>query len=159
MESEETKQKLKDLKQIANFMDSSYRIPFFNISFGWDSIVGLMPGIGDIFTSLITIYILVQAFILQVPLIILVRMFINIFLDTILGFIPVIGDLFDVFFKANLINVSLLEDYAQKSKDTLKISFLYVSSFGIMLAIIMIFISAIIVSIGYGTYQLILSLK
>jgi NAD/NADP transhydrogenase beta subunit len=97
-----------DLELLARWTDTVFRIPGLNIRFGLDAIVGLIPGVGDILTSLASLYILSAANRYNVPRITLARMATNIVLDTLIGAIPFVGDLFDAFWKSNQRNVELL---------------------------------------------------
>lgn len=86
-----------------------FRIPGTNFRFGLDSIIGLVPGIGDLAVSTLGAYALLLAFRLRAPLPILARMLLNIGVDTVLGAVPLIGDLFDATWKANTRNRRVLE--------------------------------------------------
>jgi hypothetical protein len=96
------------LEAIAHWTDTVFRIPGLNIRFGLDAILGLIPGVGDIFTSLASLYILSAANRYSVPRITLARMATNIVLDTLIGALPLVGDLFDAYWKSNQRNVELL---------------------------------------------------
>ncbi len=80
--------------------------------FGVDPLVGLIPGVGDIVTGLFSVLMLLHGFRLRVPKVVLARMTINVGLDLVAGAVPVIGDLFDAGYKANLRNLALLERHA-----------------------------------------------
>jgi Domain of unknown function (DUF4112) len=97
-----------ELELLARWTDTVFRIPGLNIRFGLDAILGLIPGAGDIVTSLASLYILSAANRYNVPRITLARMATNILLDTLVGAIPLVGDLFDVYWKSNRRNVDLL---------------------------------------------------
>ena len=97
-----------ELELLARWTDTVFRIPGLNIRFGLDAILGLIPGAGDILTSLASLYILGAANRYNVPRITLARMATNILLDTLVGAIPLVGDLFDVYWKSNRRNVDLL---------------------------------------------------
>ena len=101
-------QTLRRLDRFAHLSDNAYRIPFIGRRIGLDGIVGLVPGIGDAVTALAALYPLVEAWRLGVPATLLVRMLGNIGCDSILGAVPIAGDLFDFAFKANRRNVALL---------------------------------------------------
>lgn len=90
-------------------MDSAYRVPGTAIRFGWDPVVGLVPGVGDVATSSFAVAILYHAYRLGVPRVVLVRMVLNILLDLVIGLVPVIGDVADVAWKSNSLNLGLLE--------------------------------------------------
>lgn len=91
-------------------MDSSFRIPNTSIRFGWDSIIGLIPGVGDIITTIISFYIVSKAQRLGVSPWTTARMGLNILIDAALGSMPFVGDVFDLFYKANQRNIRLIEE-------------------------------------------------
>jgi hypothetical protein len=97
-----------DIELLAHWTDSVFRIPGLGLRFGLDAILGLIPGLGDLATSLASLYILSAAGRYKVPRITLARMALNILLDTLVGAIPLVGDLFDAFWKSNRRNVELL---------------------------------------------------
>ena len=97
-------------------MDRAVKIPGTRLSFGLDALLGLLPGAGDALTGLIqTGLVLVALRHYHVPKIVAARMVANVLLDTTVGAIPFLGDLFDMGFKANTRNVLLLEPYRQKA--------------------------------------------
>ncbi len=100
-----------DVEFIARWMDSAFRIPGVGIRFGLDSVIGLLPGVGDAATALASLYILAAANRYGLGRAAQLRMALNIAIDAVLGAVPVIGDLFDVYWKANLRNVALLRGH------------------------------------------------
>jgi hypothetical protein len=105
----------KSLDQLSNLMDGVFRIPGIGWRFGLDAIVGLIPGIGDTATTLVSFYILAAAVRYRVPKVTLLRMATNIGIDYLLGAVPFVGDLFDAFWKSNQMNVALLKERATVS--------------------------------------------
>src|SRR3954468_7234604 len=101
--------RLKRLRRLATLMDAAVVIPGTTIRFGWDAVVGLIPGGGDAVSAAISSYIVVQGVQLGVPLPIALRMVFNVAVDFVLGTVPVAGDVFDVLWRANLMNVALIE--------------------------------------------------
>lgn len=104
-------EQMKKLDQLAVLLDSSITIQGTKWKFGLDGIVGLIPGVGDLATGASSAYILFHALKMGVPLPVLMRMGFNIILESVIGTIPVVGDLFDIVFKANLRNVNLMRSY------------------------------------------------
>lgn len=100
--------KTADLDALATLTDSAFRIPGLNIRFGIDSIIGLIPGLGDFITTLMSLYVLAAGVRYGVPRATLARMGINVAIDAVVGAIPLLGDVFDVFWKANMKNVALI---------------------------------------------------
>ena len=90
-------------------MDSAYRVPGTSIRFGWDPIVGLVPGVGDVATASFAVAILYHAFRLGVPGVVLARMLVNVLIDLAAGLVPVAGDVADIAWKSNSLNLALLE--------------------------------------------------
>jgi Domain of unknown function (DUF4112) len=99
---------LEHLDQLAYWLDDRFRVPGTGFRVGLDGLVGLIPGIGDAATNAITAYIIFQAWRLGVPRSVLMRMLANLGIDFVVGLVPVLGDLFDVGFKANRRNARLL---------------------------------------------------
>jgi hypothetical protein len=97
------------LRRYAVLLDSQFRVPGTNIRFGLDAIFGLVPGIGDISTPVFAGLLLLQGVRMRLPLIVQARMVLNAAIDMLAGFVPLIGDLVDIGFKANLRNLALLE--------------------------------------------------
>ena len=105
------------LERLSWLMDDLIKIPGFNWRFGLDALVGLIPGFGDTATSLVSFYILVSAVRYRVPKVTLLRMGLNIAIDYLLGSVPLVGDVFDAWWKSNQMNVALLSKRATVSAD------------------------------------------
>ena len=101
---------LKRLRWLANILDTAVRLPG-GFRFGADSIIGLAPGVGDAATGLIACYFVYEAHRLGLPKAKLMRMGGNVALDVVFGALPVLGDLFDTIFKANVRNLRIIEDH------------------------------------------------
>ncbi|MEZ5568657.1 MAG: DUF4112 domain-containing protein [Halioglobus sp.] len=99
------------LRRYARLMDSSIRLPF-GARIGLDSVIGLVPGLGDIAGAIFSSVILIHAWRGGVSLPVMLRLLANVLLEVVVGSVPVIGDLFDMAFKANERNVRILERYA-----------------------------------------------
>jgi hypothetical protein len=96
------------LRRLAQRMDSAIRLPIIGVRVGWDSILGLIPGVGDAAALLPAGYIVKEAHRMGASRSVLTRMAGNIGIDLVIGTIPLLGDLFDIGWKANLRNVDLL---------------------------------------------------
>jgi len=90
-------------------MDSAYRVPGTAIRFGWDPIVGLIPGVGDAATASFAVAVLYHAYRLGVPRVVLARMMLNTLIDLAAGLVPFAGDIADIAWKSNALNLALLE--------------------------------------------------
>ena len=111
--------KLTKLRRVSRILDNAIAIPGTKISFGLDPILGLLPGGGDTVTGGIAAYIVVEAAKMGIPREILWKMVGNILIDSFAGTVPVVGDIFDLGWKANIKNIELLEkhlDIAQSNQ-------------------------------------------
>mgnify|MGYP003406541042 CR=1 FL=1 len=110
--------KLTRLRRVSKILDNAIAIPGTKISFGLDPILGLIPGGGDTITGGIAAYIVVEAARMGVPREILGKMVSNIVIDSFAGTVPVVGDLFDLGWKANVKNLELLEKHLDITKSS-----------------------------------------
>ena len=101
---------------LAQVLDRSIRVPGTDIRIGLDPIVGLIPGFGDAVASLAGSMIMFLAAQLHVPKIVLVRMSVNIAINGAIGSIPLLGDLFSVWFQSNVKNLDLLERHVEDER-------------------------------------------
>jgi hypothetical protein len=99
----------KRVRVLAKLLDNSISIPGTGWKIGFDPIVGLIPGIGDLIGAILSGYIILEAARAEISTLTLARMLGNVGLDTILGAVPALGDFFDAAWKANTKNVALLE--------------------------------------------------
>ncbi len=99
-------------RALARILDTAVGIPGTKIRLGLDPVLGLVPGAGDVASAMLSAYIVLVAANKGAPRPVIWRMLGNIAVDTALGSVPVLGDLFDVAFKSNIRNVELLERYA-----------------------------------------------
>jgi hypothetical protein len=99
----------RNLDLLSHLLDDFLRIPGTQIRFGLDGIVGLIPGVGDIIGAMASWIIILAAWLRGVPRVTLARMLANVAIETIVGTIPVLGDAFDIAWKANRKNFALLE--------------------------------------------------
>jgi hypothetical protein len=100
--------RLERLERLAHRMDRAFRIPGTKVRFGWDSILGLLPGVGDTAALLPAGYILWTAYRMDVSPVTLALMVKNIGVDWFVGLFPLVGDILDVGYKSNTRNAALL---------------------------------------------------
>jgi Domain of unknown function (DUF4112) len=105
---------LERLRAIARLLDSAIEIPGTRYRFGLDALIGLVPGIGDAAGAILSSFIIMQAARLGAPTATLVRMVGNVAVEMLVGLVPLLGDLFDVGWKANIRNVNLLEEHLRR---------------------------------------------
>lgn len=106
--------RLQRIDKLGKWLDARYRIPGTRIRFGYDGLLGLVPGIGDTLTLLLSAYIVREGFALKLPLSAKAKMLWNIFVDWLVGLIPIVGDLLDVGYKGNLKNIRLIKEHYRR---------------------------------------------
>jgi hypothetical protein len=107
-------QRLAQVKWLATMMDDAFRIPGTPLRFGWDSVLGFFPAVGDVLTSALSLLIVHHAWQTGASKLVLARMLGNVGLDFTIGAIPLLGDMFDFAFKANRKNARLLEQHLNR---------------------------------------------
>ena len=110
----ETSQSVTRLEGLARLMDGAFVLPGINIRVGLDVIIGMVPVAGDVVSSVISSYMIWEARQLGAPKWLIARMMANTLLDTTVGAIPILGDAFDVMFRANMKNMALLRRHMEK---------------------------------------------
>lgn len=133
------------LETLSTYLDGLFRVPGTGWRFGLDSLIGLIPNVGDTLTSLASFYILFAGVRYGVPKITLLRMAFNIGLDYLVGTIPFIGDAFDFFWKANKQNMDLIRERATGKDVGTTGDYIFV--FAVIGILIAILIGSILVSL------------
>ncbi len=104
--------RLARIRRLAWLLDGALRVPGTRFRFGLNSLIGLAPAAGDAALTAISLYIIYEARQIGLPNAQLARMLGNVAIEAVAGSVPVLGDLFDVTFKANLRNIALIDAYA-----------------------------------------------
>jgi hypothetical protein len=130
---------LDTLRRWARIFDSAFRIPGTQITFGIDPILGLIPGLGDLASPLLSLFFIWHGLRLRVPKVVLARMVLNVVIDAGVGAIPVVGDVFDVAWKANDWNLALLERHAMPGGRPTSGDYLFVT-----LCVLVVIVAAIL---------------
>jgi hypothetical protein len=142
------KTKSRFIERLGWFLDESITLPG-GYKIGVDGFIGLIPGIGDFIGGLLSSVIIYKAHQIGVPRMVLGRMIINMMIDTVLGAIPIAGDVFDFVWKANKRNVALLEDYQLQPKEVYRKSVIQnVLFIALLLGILVLMIALISWVIG-----------
>jgi hypothetical protein len=105
------RERIARIDALATLLDTAFVLPGTNLRFGLDGLLGLVPGIGDIVTTAMSLYIVHEARELGAPGHVIARMLGNVALDGIIGAVPLVGDIFDVMWRANRRNMRLLQDW------------------------------------------------
>lgn len=133
---DELQRRLVRLRNLARVYDAGIRIPGTRFEFGLDPLVGLVPGLGDAVGAGLATYIVFEAARSGVPRSVLVRMLLNVGIDALIGAFPVVGDLFDAAWKANLKNVDLLEEHLADPRATRHASRRLLVAIGLVLLLV-----------------------
>ena len=120
-------QRLELIRKVSQLLDSALVLPGTSFRFGLDPILGLFPFLGDLVSPLFTIGVIWQARDLGIPRVVQLRMIFNVAIDTLLGMIPLAGDLFDFAWKSNIMNLALLERHAYEEHPASTEDWLFVS--------------------------------
>lgn len=102
------------VRTVSNLLDEAFRVPGTNFRFGLDPVLSIIPVGGDAAAALISLYIVVEAYLMDVPRHVLARMMANIIIDTFGGSVPILGSLFDATWKANRRNRELFENHVER---------------------------------------------
>ena len=105
---------LRRMQTVANLLDSAFEIPGTKQRVGIDAFIGLVPGVGDIVTTLLSTYVIWEARNLGLPRFALARMICNLAIHAGVGAIPVVGDLFDSFFRVNQRNMRIVRAHLNR---------------------------------------------
>ena len=107
-------QRLARLEALAKLLDVAFILPGTNIRYGIDGLIGLIPVVGDLIATAISLWLVREARALGAPWHVTARMLANVALDGVVGIVPLAGDAFDVMFRANMRNVRLLRRWLDK---------------------------------------------
>ena len=135
MKIDRSEQSLDGLRRMARLLDAAFRVPGTQLTCGLDPLIGLIPGLGDLASPLLTIWILWQAATMRVPKIVLARMVLNALIDAVVGAIPVVGDAFDFAWKSNEWNMALLERHVVPGGRATSADYLFVTICVLIVAI------------------------
>jgi hypothetical protein len=146
-------ERLRRLRSLAWLLDNSIPLPG-GWRIGLDALIGLVPGIGDAIGAVLSAFIINEARVLGAPRSVLVRMAINVLIETVIGAIPFAGDLFDAAYKANAKNVALLERYQLDPTGSRRSSRAFVFFFSLALILFVLAMIALPVLIVVALVQL-----
>jgi len=144
MSSSSDQEVLARVRGLARLLDTSIRLPG-GFRIGWDAVLGLVPGVGDGAGALLSAYIVLQAVRLGASREVLTRMVGNVALEAVVGAMPLLGDVFDAAFKANVRNVHLLEAHLAAPGTTRRASRAWVV--GVVVVLLALFSLAMVLAI------------
>ncbi|HEY9853674.1 MAG TPA: DUF4112 domain-containing protein [Leptolyngbyaceae cyanobacterium] len=144
---------LQRLRNLSNLLDNAIPIPGTDYRIGIDPILGLIPGGGDTIAAVLSAYIVIEAARLGLPRESLIRMVFNLIVDTALGSLPFLGDIFDATWKANIKNLALIESHLalpQKSKKVDRVFLIFLIIALMLIVMTVTFISVVLFKLILG---------
>jgi len=141
--------RLDALRSLKRWLDEAFHVPGTPIRFGWDPIIGLVPGVGDLLTALFSGAIILQAHRMRLPRVVILRMLLNVVIDLAVGIVPLVGDVADVFWKSNTKNFALLELHADEVRPPSASDWLFV--LGVLAIIVVIALIPLVVLYWLGS--------
>jgi hypothetical protein len=118
VDSEKTSSSSRNLERLAWWLDNAFEVPGTRFRIGFDALIGLVPGLGDLLGTALSAYIVAAAARRGVPGSVLTRMALNVGIEAVVGALPLVGDLFDAWWKANQRNVELVRRYETGPRPT-----------------------------------------
>ena len=146
MRQQMTNPSAEGLRSFARLLDAAVAIPGTDIRFGLDSVIGLVPGLGDLAGAAMSGYIVLASARLGAPAPVLVRMVANVAIDAVVGSMPLLGDLFDVGWRANVRNTDLLDRHLAAPVATKRASVGVVA--GIVLLLVLLAAGAVVLTVA-----------
>lgn len=141
-------QTLQHLRQFSRVLDSAIGIPGTRFRFGLDPILGLIPGGGDTVGAILSAYIVFRAAQIGVPTESLGKMVTNILVEALLGTVPLVGDVFDMGWKANIRNVELLEAHLGSPEPTTSANLGFIVLALVALILVVVLLAMVTVAIA-----------
>jgi hypothetical protein len=104
------------IDSLASLLDTAFVLPGTSVRFGFDALIGLFPAVGDLITTALSLFIVHEAYQLGAPNHVIARMLGNVALDGVFGAVPLVGDAFDVLWRANRRNMRLLREWLERDE-------------------------------------------
>ncbi|MBF9140649.1 DUF4112 domain-containing protein [Hymenobacter properus] len=139
-------ERLRWVERIARLMDSQFRLPGTRFRFGLDPLLGLLPIVGDASSTVVSVALLITMFRHGASGAVVVRMALNILIDTVVGGIPILGNVFDFAYKSNERNVALLRRHYAEGRHS-------GSGKGLVL-LLLLFTAGLLALVAWGSYVL-----
>lgn len=99
------------IERLVDLLDQRFQLPGTKVRFGYDALLGLVPVIGDFLGALLGVAVVFEALRMRAPVQVVARMIVNLWLESAIGSVPLVGDVWDVWFKANRRNLKLLQKH------------------------------------------------
>ena len=135
---------LEALQRFAVLMDEQFAIPGIGTRIGLDALIGFVPGVGDAGGALLSSWIILGALRHRVPAVHVLRMILNVALDTVVGAVPVLGDVFDIFFKENVDNVALILRHRDATRPPRGLAGIWLAAAGIAAFLLALFLATLL---------------
>jgi hypothetical protein len=148
-------ERIERLKKFAWWLDACLVIPGTQFRIGIESIVGLIPGIGDVLGALSSGFLVFEAWRMRVSSPLLLRMLLNIGVELLIGAIPIVGDVFDFIWKANQRNLALLERELKDPIRSHRRNLAFVVLIFLVISFMMVFVVSVVIAMVYTLRELI----
>jgi hypothetical protein len=152
-DSEEQARSARSLERLAWWLDNAFQIPGTRFRIGFDALIGLVPGLGDLVGAGLSAYIVAAAAKRGIPTSVLARMVVNVLIEAVVGAVPIFGDLFDAAWKANQRNVGLVRQYESVPRRTRQQSWLVVGLWVVAAISVVVVVAAVVLAVLRWTWQ------
>jgi hypothetical protein len=132
-------------ERLVRFLDDGFTVPGTRFRVGFDAILGLVPPIGDIVTTASSVALLWVAWERRLPYSVMSRMVVNLAIDALVGAIPILGDIFDLVFKANRRNLDLIEAHSGGTRESSRGGRMFLAL--VAAAVVAILVTSIVLSL------------
>ncbi len=139
-------ERLRWVERVARLMDSQFRLPGTRFRFGLDPLLGLLPVVGDVSSTVVSVALLMTMMRHGASGAVVVRMALNILIDTVVGAIPILGNIFDFAYKSNERNVALLRRHYAEGR--------HGGSGKALVALLLLGLAALVALVGWGSFVL-----
>jgi hypothetical protein len=140
------------LKRVGYLMDESIRLPG-GFRIGWDPIIGLIPGFGDLVGITVSSYVALSAARAGASIAVLGRMLVNLALEIVVGSIPLVGDLFDGVFKANVRNLRLMDAHLASPQTAKRRSVVWLTTLLVLIIVVAVVLMIAVIAVLVWTWR------
>jgi hypothetical protein len=152
-DTEDRTRSARNLERLAWWLDNAFQVPGTRFRIGFDALIGLVPGLGDLVGAGLSAYIVAAAAKRGMPTSVLARMVANVFVEAFVGAVPIFGDLFDAAWKANQRNVDLVRRYEAVPRRTQRQSRIVVGLWMLAAIAVVVVVAAFVLAVLRWTWQ------
>jgi hypothetical protein len=152
-ESDDRTKSARNLERLAWWLDNAFEVPGTRFRIGFDALIGLVPGVGDLVGAGLSAYIVAAAAKRGLPASVLARMVVNVLIEAVVGAVPIFGDLFDAAWKANQRNVGLVRQYESGPQRTRRQSWIVVGLWAVAAVAVVVVAVAFVLAVLRWIWQ------